>query len=61
MGMIPIVTLILVLAGALPTWPPSRSWGYYPCGGSGLILDDHLILSGNGDYIMNAINRLDYD
>ena len=61
MGMIPIVTLILVLVGVLPTWPHSRSWGYYPCGGFGLILDDHLILNGYGDYIMNTINKLDYD
>ena len=38
MGMILIVILILVLVGALPTWPHSRSWGYYPSGGLGLIL-----------------------
>jgi hypothetical protein len=33
-----IVILILVLVGALPTWPHSKSWGYYPSGGLGLIL-----------------------
>lgn len=33
-----IVVLILVLLGALPTWPHSRQWGYYPSGGLGLIL-----------------------
>ena len=33
-----IVLLVLVLIGALPTWPHSRSWGYYPSGGLGLIL-----------------------
>ena len=38
MGMILIVILILVLVGALPTWPHSKSWGYYPSGGIGLIL-----------------------
>jgi hypothetical protein len=38
MGMILIVILILFLIGALPTWPHSRSWGYYPSGGVGLIL-----------------------
>jgi hypothetical protein len=38
MGTILIVILILVLVGALPTWPHSRSWGYYPSGGFGLIL-----------------------
>ena len=33
-----IVLLILLLLGALPTWPHSRSWGYFPAGGLGLIL-----------------------
>jgi len=32
-----IVLLILMLLGALPTWPHSRSWGYYPSGGMGLV------------------------
>ena len=44
MGMILIIILILVLVGALPTWPHSRSWGYYPSGGLGLILLILLIL-----------------
>ena len=38
MGTILIVILILILVGALPTWPHSKSWGYYPSGGLGLIL-----------------------
>jgi hypothetical protein len=38
LGTILIVFLVLVLIGALPTWPHSRSWGYYPTGGIGLIL-----------------------
>jgi hypothetical protein len=38
MGMILIIILILVLAGVIPTWPHSRSWGYYPSGGLGLVL-----------------------
>jgi hypothetical protein len=38
LGMILIVILILALVGALPTWPHSRSWGYYPTGGLGLLL-----------------------
>jgi hypothetical protein len=38
MGTILIVILILILVGALPTWPHSKSWGYYPSGGIGLIL-----------------------
>lgn len=33
-----LVLLILMLLGALPTWPYSRSWGYYPSGGLGLVL-----------------------
>ncbi|MGD0682434.1 MAG: DUF3309 domain-containing protein [Terracidiphilus sp.] len=33
-----IVILILALIGAVPTWPHSRNWGYYPSGGLGLIL-----------------------
>ena len=38
MGTILIVILILVVVGALPTWPHSKSWGYYPSGGLGLVL-----------------------
>jgi hypothetical protein len=33
-----LVVLILMLLGALPTWPYSRSWGYYPSGGLGLVV-----------------------
>jgi hypothetical protein len=33
-----IIILVLFLVGALPTWPHSRKWGYYPSGGLGLIL-----------------------
>lgn len=38
MGLILIIVLVLLLVGALPTWPHSRSWGYYPSGGLGLVL-----------------------
>jgi hypothetical protein len=38
LGIVLIVILILVVVGALPTWPHSRSWGYYPSGGLGLVL-----------------------
>jgi hypothetical protein len=38
LGTILIVILVLALLGALPRWPHSRSWGYYPTGGLGLIL-----------------------
>lgn len=33
-----VVILLLVALGALPTWPHSRSWGYYPSGGLGLVV-----------------------
>ncbi|MCX5884786.1 MAG: DUF3309 domain-containing protein [Proteobacteria bacterium] len=33
-----IVVVILMLFGALPTWPHSRQWGYYPSGGLGVVL-----------------------
>jgi hypothetical protein len=39
-----LVLLILLLLGALPTWPYSRSWGYYPSGGLGLIVVIVLVL-----------------
>jgi hypothetical protein len=44
LGTILIVILILILLGALPTWPYSSGWGYYPSGGIGLILIILLIL-----------------
>jgi hypothetical protein len=43
-GTILLVILILMLVGAFPTWPHSRSWGYRPTGGIGLILIILLIL-----------------
>ena len=39
-----IVILVLMLLGAIPAWPHSRSWGYAPSGGLGLILLILLIL-----------------
>jgi hypothetical protein len=38
LGTILIIILILILLGALPTWPYSSGWGYYPSGGLGLVL-----------------------
>jgi len=43
-----LVVLILVLLGALPTWPYSSSWGYYPSGGIGLLLLIVIILAVTG-------------
>jgi hypothetical protein len=39
-----LIILVLMLIGALPTWPYSSSWGYYPSGGLGLILIIVLVL-----------------
>jgi hypothetical protein len=33
-----VVLLVLMLVGALPSWPYSRGWGYYPSGGLGLVV-----------------------
>jgi len=38
MGTLLLIILILLLIGALPTWPYSSGWGYYPSGGVGLIV-----------------------
>ncbi|MBE0594449.1 MAG: DUF3309 domain-containing protein [Gemmatimonadales bacterium] len=38
LGTILLIVLILLLIGAIPTWPHSRAWGYGPSGGLGLIL-----------------------
>jgi hypothetical protein len=37
LGTILLVLLVLMLLGSLPTWPHSRSWGYFPSGGLGLV------------------------
>ena len=39
-----LIIMVLMLIGALPAWPHSRSWGYYPSGGLGLVLIILLIL-----------------
>jgi len=39
-----LILLVLLLLGALPTWPYSSGWGYYPSGGLGLVLIIVLIL-----------------
>lgn len=38
LGTILLIVLILILVGALPTWPYSRGWGYYPVGGIGVVV-----------------------
>jgi len=44
LGTILLIILILILIGAIPSWPYSRGWGYGPSGGIGLILIIVLIL-----------------
>ena len=44
LGTILLILLILMLLGAIPTWPHSRQWGYGPSGGLGLVLIILLIL-----------------
>lgn len=44
LGTILLIVLILMLIGAIPAWPHSRSWGYGPSGGLGLVLIIFIIL-----------------
>jgi len=44
LGTILLIVLVLLLVGAIPTWPHSRGWGYGPSGGIGLVLLVLLIL-----------------
>jgi hypothetical protein len=48
MGTILLIILILLLIGALPAWPYSTGWGYWPSGGLGLILLILIILALTG-------------
>jgi hypothetical protein len=47
-GTILLIVLILLLLGAIPTWPHSRNWGYYPSGGVGLVAIIVVILLVSG-------------
>jgi hypothetical protein len=44
MSLILLIVLVVLLFGALPAWPYSRSWGYYPSGGLGLVVVILLVL-----------------
>jgi len=48
LGTILLIVLVLLLLGALPTWPYSGGWGYYPSGGLGLVLIVLLVLVVSG-------------
>jgi len=45
MNLVLLIILLLLLVGALPTWPYSAGWGYYPSGGLGLLLLIVIILA----------------
>jgi Protein of unknown function (DUF3309) len=49
MGTILLIILILLLIGALPAWPYSSNWGYWPSGGLGLIVLILIILALTGN------------
>ena len=44
MSLVLLIIVVILLIGALPTWPYSSGWGYYPSGGLGLVLVIVLIL-----------------
>jgi hypothetical protein len=48
MSTILLIILVLLLIGALPTWPYSSGWGYYPSGGLGLVVVILLVLVLSG-------------
>ena len=48
MSTILLIILVLLLVGAFPAWPHSRSWGYYPSGGIGLLLLILIVLLATG-------------
>jgi hypothetical protein len=48
LGTILLIVLVLLLVGALPTWPHSRGWGYGPTGGLGLVLVIVIVLLVTG-------------
>ena len=48
MSTILLVILVIILIGALPTWPYSSGWGYYPSGGLGLVFVVLLVLMLSG-------------
>ncbi|MGB9474267.1 MAG: DUF3309 family protein [Candidatus Udaeobacter sp.] len=50
MSTILLILLILLLIGALPAWPYSSGWGYWPSGGLGLILLIVIILALTGNF-----------
>ena len=54
-GTILLIVLILLLLGAIPAWPYSRSWGYYPSGLVGILLLVVIVLLLTGTFARAAI------
>ena len=50
MGLILLILIVLLLVGALPTWPHSKNWGYAPSGGLGLVVVILLVLVLTGRF-----------
>jgi hypothetical protein len=48
MRLVLLIIVVLLLLGALPTWPYSSGWGYYPAGGLGLLLIILIVLAVMG-------------
>jgi hypothetical protein len=44
LGTVLLIVLVVLLLGAIPTWPYSQGWGYYPSGGLGILLVVLLVL-----------------
>ena len=57
MGLILLIVLVVLLLAAIPAWPHSRDWGYYPSGGLGLILIIILIKFQQSAIIMFIFSR----
>jgi hypothetical protein len=57
LGILLLLLFVVLLVGALPAWPYSRSWGYYPSGGLGLIRD-HSGSGADASYLKGLVLRL---
>ncbi len=55
LGFILLIVLVLFLIGALPRWPHSANWGYYPSGGMGIVLVVVLVLLLTGRTLVRSI------
>jgi hypothetical protein len=61
MSLILFIILIVLLVGALPTWPYSSGWGYYPSGGLGLVVLDPAHFSADGASVISSGTKAEAD